>query len=547
MLQGFPRKTSVLPLLLALAGAASLLAVTGHEQTAAADYAIEDANVKAQVEKAEAQVRRCDVTNATKAIEGLEQTVKVLKEAHAIGVVKGADRDARFVEKLIRDFKAALLKCPKAPTAKTTTGVSGETYAFVAQDDADAAATAIADAKRFARDCDRKGYQDNIKALDAQAERVKVKEARIALFQLARDLEAAAAELFKHCVEPAKTDPPKTGAGSTQPNKPPEPPKAPASSPDHGSVPNFKFNGELFANVNWVSQFGAGTVINGGRHAIVDSPGTLTGAGFRMGLDLPSRMNPFGTGRDPWWSIDVGFARATGSTSGAVAPGAATTGFDYIRPNPASGLVFLSHFLNGQVVTIDSERNQLDVEVLHNVKWQMTLNTMIPATPIETSLGIGMQFRAIWDTHKVNQSIINVPDVTSIIDLDSSTYFIGPKIMGRAEYEMGRWEFYVGAYVSPGLAIGSGRAEQQARCPVCAASEQSVNLGASDSFVRFAVNAGARAWVSYAITPAVTARAFAGYDYFSHAARWQLDPGNAQLRTGSAGTFRVGVGLSLRF
>lgn len=541
-------------LLLAIGAGVSVMALLASErpvlaQEGAGKFVQKD--VADQLAKAESVVYRCDKANGRREIDRLKKTKDGLDAAAKSGIVEGAAADAKRLGEEIAHLEQRLTDCSDR---HKFTGVNGETYGAFEQDDASDMGKIVEAAKTAAKNCDRLRYRSYVMRVRERANaRMRQGLAAPSLYQLAKDLEAAAAELFKHCAEPGKAEAPKepakTGTGSAVPNQPPEPPKAPADSPDqgHGSVPTLKFNGEVFANVALMPQFGAGTAINGGRHSIVDSPGTLTGAGINFGVDIPTTLNAFGTGTEPWWSINIGFARATGRSSGELAPGAATTGFDYIQPNPASGVIFINHFLNGQIVYIDSERNQLDVEVLHNVKWRMTLNTMIPATPVEASAGVGFQFRAIWDSHQVNQSIINFPDVTSFLNLDSSTFFIAPKIMLRGEYEVGRFEFYVGAYFAPGLAIGSGRAEQHARCPVCAASEQSVNLSREDSFVKFAINTGARAWVSYEVTPAVKARAFVGYDYFSNTARWQLDPGNAYLKGGSAGSWRMGVGLNLRF
>lgn len=546
-------------LLAALLVGAAAVAVSASGGAAFAQ--IKQKEVADQVAKAEASVARCDVDNAKKQIAQLEKTKDNLFVADKAGV-KGAKDDANQLVRAVDRLSSLLKRCPDPKTATSVKGPQGETYLFANKDDAANAETGIADALRAARECDREAFKRAIQAIATQStsKYTETPAARAALYQLSRDLAAAETALFAHCQQPGKSaeapktepgnaEPAKTGTGTGTGTTPGQAPKPPSDSPGqgHGSVPTLKFNGEVFANVALMPQFGAGTAINGGRHSIVESPGTISGAGFNLGLDIPTTLNAFGTGMEPSWSINIGFARATGRSSGELAPGAATTGFDYIAPNPASGLHFINHFLNGQVVYIDSERNQLDAEILHNVKWQMTLNTMIPATPVEASAGVGFQFRAIWDSHQVNQSIINFPDVTSTLNLGSSTYFIAPKLMVRGEYEVGRFEFYVGAYVAPGLVFGSGHAEQQARCSVCAASEQSVNLSRDDSFVKFAVNTGARAWVSYELTPAVKARAFVGYDYFSNTARWQLDPGNAYLKGGSTGTWRMGLGLTMRF
>lgn len=244
-------------LMVALAAGTATMAILAHGRPAMAQVngaGIKQKEVREQVDRAGETLARCDVTALERVLKQLEETRANLQIAAKAGV-QGAGDDADRVRQAIETIQSRMKSCPDPKTATSVAGPGGKTYFFADPAVGGWAELGIADALKAARACDVEAFKRALKAIsDYAVSKYLPKSAdQHAYIQMARDLSAAQADLFKHCTEPgkaeapkqpattepAKTDPPKTGAGTGEPVKPPEPPKAPPMTPSVGQAPGM--------------------------------------------------------------------------------------------------------------------------------------------------------------------------------------------------------------------------------------------------------------------------------------------------------------------
>jgi hypothetical protein len=313
---------------------------------------------------------------------------------------------------------------------------------------------------------------------------------------------------------------------------------APQPSPDRFSLEGF--GGAAFFDLPTIEY---GTLVTssiiGTEEKILRSEDSPTG--WLAGFDFEFPITPNGalTGQ-------IRYERTETDASRSIPVGGSPVAQVYFdrAPNEATAVGLGA---TGADVTIDTtfSRFAVYVEYMHDMNHCFKLDS----SPLHVKAGGGLAYFRSWLSHDARQTSPTFSGIFSDAQIDSTTNIVGPNLGLALEYRLAKFSFELETHLLPGVAFGSGTAEQDNRCNLCASAQQAFTVKREQERSDFGLVTGLTARLAYSVTDRLQIGLTGGYDYTNTLYTWKIpvSPVEQPAKLDRKSTSTGFAGVSLRW
>jgi hypothetical protein len=255
--------------------------------------------------------------------------------------------------------------------------------------------------------------------------------------------------------------------------------------------------------------------VAGSEQAIVETDSEIVGWRLALGVDVPvSRAGSV--------SAEFAYRQAEADASASVPVGSTSVAIVYFDQAP-NGVRAIGLGSTGADVEVESTFSKIafyaryshdvgDLFGARSDRWQVRA-------------GAGLGFQRIALSHDASQTSPTFTGIRSDAEIDSQTIIVGPRFDLGLAY---RWDLSrpvslgIDGYVVPGVAFGSGTAEQHNRCDLCAAPQRDFTVERESDRSDFGLIAGFTGRVGVSLTDRLQLGVEGGWERTGTVYSWQV-------------------------